>query len=69
VFDDKGTSLAMSTERDTLVKIAYPDHVSWASVASRFRPWVIGAFWIFGTVLFLFALQQIYRRKGRAARE
>lgn len=69
VFDDKGTSLAMSTERDTLVKIAYPDHVSWASVASRFRPWVIGAFWIFGTVLFLFALQQLYRRKGRAARE
>lgn len=69
VVDDKGTSLAMSTERDTLVRIAYPDHVSWASVASSFRPWVIGAFWIFGTVLFLFALQQLYRRKTRAARE
>jgi hypothetical protein len=69
VFDDKGTSLAMSTERDTLVKIAYPDQVSWASVAGRFRPWVIGAFWIFGTVLFLFALQQFYRRRMRTARE
>jgi hypothetical protein len=69
VFDDKGTSLAMSTERDTLVKITYPDHVSWATVASRFRPWVIGAFWILGTVLFLFALQQLYRRRTRAARE
>lgn len=69
VLDDKGTSLAMSTERDTLVKIAYPDHVSWVSVAASFRPWVIGAFWIFGTVLFLFALQQFYRRKVRTARE
>jgi hypothetical protein len=69
VFDDKGTSLAMSTERDTLVKITYPDQVSWATVASRFRPWVIGALWILGTVLFLFALQQIYRRRTRAARE
>jgi hypothetical protein len=69
VFDDKGTSLAMSTERDTLVEITYPEHVSWATVAARFRPWIIGGLWIFGTVLFLFAMQRIYRRSAHAARD
>ncbi len=69
VFDENGTSLAMSTERDTLVKIAYPDHVSWASVAARFRPWFIGALWVLGTVLFLFVLQHMYRRRTDTARD
>lgn len=69
VFDEVGTSLAMSTERDSLVRIAYPDHVSWATIAARFRPWIIGALWIFGTVVFLFALTQMYRRRARAAQD
>jgi hypothetical protein len=67
VFDKIGTSLAMSTERDTLVSIAYPDPVSWFTVAARFRPWIIGGLWLCGTVLFLLALQRIYRRRAGAA--
>jgi hypothetical protein len=67
VLDKIGTSLAMSTERDTLISIAYPDQVSWFTVAARFRPWLIAALWLCGTVLFLLVLQRIYRRRSGAA--
>jgi hypothetical protein len=69
ILDKVGTSLAMSTERDTLISIAYPDEVSWATVAARFRSWVIGGLWVFGTVLFLFMLQRMYRRRSETADE
>ena len=46
--DQSGVALAMSSERDTLVRIAYPDQVSWLTVAERFRPWIIGALWAAG---------------------
>jgi hypothetical protein len=69
VLDKVGTSLAMSTERDTLISIAYPDEVSWTTVAARFRSWVIGGLWVFGTVLFLFMLQRMYRRRSETADE
>ncbi|MEA2977330.1 MAG: hypothetical protein QOF19_2850, partial [Alphaproteobacteria bacterium] len=67
VLDKIGTSLAMSTERDTLISIVYPDQVSWFTVAARFRPWLIAALWLCGTVLFLLVLQRIYRRRSGAA--
>ena len=40
----------MSTERDTLVRISYPDQVSWLTVAERFRAWIIGGLWLLATV-------------------
>jgi hypothetical protein len=68
-IDRTGVALAMSTERDTLIHVAYPDQVSWASVAGRFRSWIVGALWLFATIAFLFALQRIRRRRPRGMDE
>ena len=62
-IDDKGVALAMSTERGTLVKISYPDQVSWLTVADRFRSWIIGGLWLLGTAVLLLALQRLFRRR------
>jgi len=61
--DHTGVALAMSTERDTLVRIAYPDQVSWLTVAERFRSWIIGGLWLFATAAFLLVLQRMLRRR------
>ncbi|MGA8612244.1 MAG: hypothetical protein WB760_11095 [Xanthobacteraceae bacterium] len=61
--DDKGVALAMSTEHDGLVKISYPDQVSWLSVAERFRSWIIGALWLLLTAALLLTLQRLFRRR------
>lgn len=68
-LDRNGVALAMSTERNTLLRISYPDQVSWLTVADRFRPWLIGAFWLFVTVVVLFALQRMLRRRPNVARD
>ena len=65
--DKTGLALAMSTERDALVRVAYPDEVSWFTVANRFRSWIIGAFWLLATFGFLFFLQRFLRRRAAAA--
>jgi hypothetical protein len=65
--DQSGVALAMSSERDTLVRIAYPDQVSWFTVAERFRPWIMGTLWALLTVAFLFGLQRMLRRRGAQA--
>jgi hypothetical protein len=62
-LDHTGVALAMSTERDTLVRIAYPDQVSWLTVAGRFRSWIIGGLWLFVTAGFLLVLQRMFRRR------
>jgi hypothetical protein len=62
-IDKAGVALAMSTERDTLVQVTYPDQVSWLSVAERFRAWIIGGLWLLGTVAFLLVLQRVRRRR------
>ncbi len=62
-LDHSGVALAMSTERDTLVHIAYLDETTWPAVAARFRLWIIGALWLLVTVGFLFALQRVLRRR------
>jgi hypothetical protein len=67
--DKTGLALAMSTERDALVRVAYPDEVSWFTVANRFRSWIIGAFWLLATFGFLFFLQRFLRRRAAAANE
>jgi len=61
--DNKGVALAMSTERDTLVKISYPDQVSWLTVAERFRSWIIAGLWLLVTAGLLLALQRLFRRR------
>ena len=61
--DDKGVALAMSTERDNVVRISYPDQVSWLTVAERFRSWIIAGFWLMGTAVLLLALQRMFRRR------
>ena len=61
--DANGVALAMSTERDTVVKISYPDEVSWLSVAERFRSWIIAGLWLFATAVLLLTLQRIFRRR------
>jgi len=62
-IDGNGVALAMSTERDTVVRISYPDQVSWLTVAERFRPWIIGGLWLFATAALLFILQRLFRRR------
>jgi hypothetical protein len=61
--DRSGVALALSTERDALVHVTYPDQVSWLTVADRFRPWIIGSVWLLATLAFLFALQRMLRRR------
>jgi hypothetical protein len=68
-IDRTGVALAMATERDTLVRITYPDQISWLNVAERFRAWIVGSLWLFATVAFLFVLQQMLRRQRRARGE
>jgi hypothetical protein len=63
-IDGNGVALAMSTERDTVVQITYPDQVSWLTVAERFRSWIIAGLWLFATVVLLFILQRMFRRRS-----
>lgn len=62
-LDKTGVALAMSTERDTLLRIFYPDQGSWLTIAERFRSWIVGGLWVLATIAFLFVLQRIYRRR------
>jgi hypothetical protein len=66
-LDQRGVALSLSTERDALVRVTYPDQVSWLSVADRFRPWIIGSLWLVATIGFLFVLQRILRRRPAGA--
>jgi hypothetical protein len=61
-------ALALSTERDTLLAIAYPDHESWMAPLQRLRPWIVGGLWIVVTLALLLVLQKVYRRRGGADR-
>jgi hypothetical protein len=66
-LDKTGVALALSTERDTLLRIAYPDQGSWLTSLGRFRPWIVGAVWGLLTIVLLFVVQRIYRRRRAAA--
>ena len=65
-LDKTGVALALSTERDTLLRISYPDQGSWLTFAERFRSWIVGGLWALATIVFLFVLQRIYRRRRAA---
>jgi hypothetical protein len=62
-IDGNGVALAMSTERDTVVQVSYPDEVSWLSVAGRFRSWIIAGLWLLATATLLLTLQRLFRRR------
>jgi hypothetical protein len=62
--DQAGIALAMSTERDTLVRIVYPDQVSWFTIAERFHAWIIGGIWVLVTIGFLIFLQRLFRARA-----
>jgi hypothetical protein len=62
-------ALAMSTERDTVIGISYPDQVSWLTVADRFRSWIIAGLWLLATAVVLFGLQRMFRRRPADANE
>jgi hypothetical protein len=61
--DGNGVALAMSTERDTVVRVSYPDQVSWLTVAARFRSWIIAGLWLCVTAGLLLVLQRMFRRR------
>ena len=62
-LDKTGVALALSTERDTLLRISYPDQGSWLTLLERYRSWIVGGLWILVTIVVLFVLQRIYRRR------
>jgi cellulose synthase operon protein B len=66
-LDKTGVAMAMSSERDTAVRIAYPDAVSWLTVAERFRAWIIGGLWLLATFVVLFVLQNMLRRRSQSS--
>jgi len=68
-LDSTGVALAMSTEHDTVIRISYPDQVSWLTVADRFRSWIMAGLWLFATAVVLFGLQRMFRRRPTAANE
>jgi hypothetical protein len=68
-LDKTGVAVALSTERDTLLRVSYTDQASWLTNLDRFRPWIVGAIWALITLVLLFVLQRIYRRRHAAAGE
>jgi hypothetical protein len=62
-LDKTGVALAMSTSRDTLLRISYPDQSSWVSVLGRYGSWIIGGLWALLTLGLVFGLQRLYRRR------
>jgi hypothetical protein len=67
-LDRSGVALALSTERDTLLRIAYADQRAWTANLDRFWPWIVGTAWVLATIALLFLMQRMYRRRvvGRA---
>ena len=68
-IDEVGVALIMSTERDTLVRISYPEQVSWLTVADRLRFWIVAGLWLFATAAVLLLLQRMLRRKPAGGAE
>jgi hypothetical protein len=62
-LDKTGVALALSTERDTLLRISYPEQGSWLTFFERFRSWIVGGVWALITIVVLFTLQRMYRRR------
>lgn len=63
-IDRTGVALALSSERDTLLQVSYPDRDSWWSLAARFQSWIIGGLWALLTLVILYVVQRNYRRRA-----
>ena len=68
-LDKTGVALALSTERDTLLRVAYVEQGSWLSHLDCFRFWIVAGVWVLITFGLLFVLQRMYRRRTAAAGE
>lgn len=68
-IDANGVALAMSTERDSVVRISYPDQVTWLTIAERFRSWIVAGLWLAATMGLLLALQRMFRRRPASSGE
>jgi hypothetical protein len=68
-MDKTGVALALSTERNTLLRVSYPDQESWLTYVERFRSWIVGGVWGLVTLIVIFTLQRIYRRRTHSADE
>ncbi|MCC7425653.1 MAG: hypothetical protein IT557_02010 [Alphaproteobacteria bacterium] len=63
-IDDRGVSLAISTRRDTLVEVAYPEQAGWREMLVRFRVWIVTASWVVLSLLLLALLRRMWRRRA-----
>ena len=69
-LDKTGVALALSTERDTLLRVSYPDQGSpWLTRLDRYRSTIVACVWILITVALIFGLRRIYRRTNAAVDE
>jgi hypothetical protein len=66
-LDKTGIALALSTERDTLMRISYVEQVSVLTSLDRFRSWIVGGVWVLITFALLFVSRRIYRRRQAIA--
>jgi hypothetical protein len=62
-LDKSGVALALSTDRDTLLRVAYVDQRSWTTNLDRFWPWIVGAAWALATIALLILARRMYRRR------
>jgi hypothetical protein len=62
-LDKTGIALALSTERDTLLRVSYADQGSWINNLDRFRSWIVGGVWVLVTFALVFLMQRMYRRR------
>jgi hypothetical protein len=68
-LDKTGVALALSTERDTLLRVSYADERSWFTRLDRYRSIIVAGIWVLITLVLLFVLQRIYRRRNVTAGE
>jgi hypothetical protein len=65
-LDRAGVALALSTQRDTLLRVAYTDQKSWTTYLDRLWPWIVGGGWVLATLSLLLVMQRAYRRRASA---
>ncbi|MBL3706030.1 hypothetical protein GI582_25405 [Sulfitobacter sp. BDSS02] len=63
LIGQNGVILSTSTDRDSLIEVAYPDRVTIFGVLSKYRPWIVGGVWLLITLGVLMAFQRIYRTR------
>ena len=59
----EGVVVVTSTVGNSLLDVVYPDQVTYAQIFDRYRPWIVGGFWLILTVLTLMVFQKLYRRR------